>query len=293
MAGSLGIYWVDAFTTERFTGNSAAVVPDASELSDRQMQTLAREMNCSETVFVLRPTETEAHLRLRWFTPTQEVPLCGHATIAAMHVLAEMGYYNLKPGFQQILYVETLTGVLAVIVDFRKSSSPWIWLTLPRCSFEPLSPRQQDALQRAFPGLDASFQSAVLDSLNQDILLRVASLTGLQHLTPDFAALKTLGTAQGWRGFSVFTTEVADAQHGAQSRFFAPQSGILEDPVTGSASVPLALYLKQQGLAVGDRIILEQGHCLQRPGLIHVDLSEETPRCGGQAVTVLTGVLND
>ena len=91
MAESLSVYWVNAFTLEPFTGNPAVVVPDASDLSDDQMQRIAREMNCSETVFVLRPTDTEADLRLRWFTPTQEVPLCGHATVAAMHILAEVG----------------------------------------------------------------------------------------------------------------------------------------------------------------------------------------------------------
>ncbi|MEM9137026.1 MAG: PhzF family phenazine biosynthesis protein [Cyanobacteria bacterium P01_F01_bin.42] len=296
MAKPLSVYWVNAFTAERFTGNPAVVVPEASGLSDRQMQQIAREMNCSETAFILTPADANANFRLRWFTPTQEVPLCGHATVAALHVLAETGQYDIAPEGMQTLQVETLTGVLAVTVDFE-SGGPWIWLTLPKCAFEPLAADALSSIQMAlFAEMDeigASIISAAVDSLNRDVLLQVDSLATLQSLTPDSKALKRLGTDSQWRGFSVFTTETLAPEPHAQSRFFAPQSGIIEDPVTGSASGPLALYLKQQGLVTANYLIFEQGHCLDRPGQIHVDLSTTTPRCGGQAVTVLTGVLND
>ncbi len=291
MAATLSVYWVNSFTLKPFTGNPAVVVPDASDLSDGQMQDIAREMNCSETAFILRPTETEADLRLRWFTPTQEVPLCGHATVAAMHILAETGQYNICEGMKQILFVETLTGVLSVTVDFVKLDAPWIWMMLPPCTFEPIEPNVAAQVQAAFPGLDNAFQSLVVDSLNQDLLLQVECLEELQQLAPDLEQLKRLGVHHQWRGFSLFTTETLDPEHEAHSRFFAPQSGIAEDPVTGSASGPLSLFLKQLGLVKGDRLTIEQGNCLQRPGLIHVDLSDGSPRCGGQAVTVLSGVL--
>lgn len=292
MVVSRPVYWVNSFTSDPFTGNPAVVVPEAFDLSEDQMQRIAREMNCSETAFILRPTDTEADLRLRWFTPTQEVPLCGHATVAAMHILASAGQFNIRPGMKQILLVETLTGVLGITVDFVKSEVPWIWLTLPHCSFQALDPVIVGQVESAFVGFPNQFQAAVVDSLNRDLLLQVESLADLHQLSPNFEALCSLGKQHQWRGFLVFTAETLEASHGAQCRFFAPQFGISEDPVTGSASGPLGLFLKQQGLLEGDRLMIEQGHCLQRPGLIHVDLTAETPRCGGQAVTVLTGVLH-
>lgn len=284
MAVSKAVFWVNAFTSESFTGNPAVVLPDASGLSDSQMQTIAREMNCSETAFVLRPSDTEADFRLRWFTPTQEVALCGHATVATLHILAELGLYNLQPGFRQILYVETLSGVLPVTVDSTQNT--WIWLTLPPCTFEDVhSPELLAAL-----GLKNSL--LVMDTLNRDVLVQVDSLEVLQTMQPNFASLTHLGRQNQWRGYTIFSAETENPDHQAQVRFFAPQSGIDEDPVTGSASGPLSLYLQQKNLVAGDRLILEQGHSLQRPGLIHVDLSGPTPRCGGQAVTVLKGELN-
>ena len=293
MAAQKSVFWVNAFTTEPYTGNPAVVIPDASDLSDEQMQRIAREMNCSETAFVLRPSDTEADFRLRWFTPTQEVALCGHATVATMHILAELGLYNLQPGFRQILYVETLSGVLPVTVDSThptQSHLPWIWLMLPSCDFEEVA---SEELYSAL-GLDdsAGRPSPVMDTLNRDVLVTVDSLQQLQSLQPNFNALKVLGQENQWRGFTVFSSETDSPDHSAQIRFFAPQSGIQEDPVTGSASGPLSLYLTQNNLVEGDRLILEQGYCLQRPGLIHVDLSGPTPRCGGQAVTILKGELN-
>jgi trans-2,3-dihydro-3-hydroxyanthranilate isomerase len=107
---ALAIYWVDAFTDRPFQGNPAVVVPQADGLTDFQMQQIAREVNCSETAFVLTAATPEADFRLRWFTPTQEVDLCGHATIAAFHALAQEGRFNLSQGVTQILYIHAERG---------------------------------------------------------------------------------------------------------------------------------------------------------------------------------------
>ena len=116
---------VDAFTTDPFQGNPAAVVLDAAALSDEKMQMLAREMNLSETVYTLPPTSAEADIRIRGFTSTTEVPLCGHATIACFARMAELGRLP-----KQALRVETASGILPVVVDGKT-----VWFSLPLPTF--------------------------------------------------------------------------------------------------------------------------------------------------------------
>jgi PhzF family phenazine biosynthesis protein len=290
---ALTVYWIDAFCDRPFCGNPAVVVPQADGLSDSQMQQIAREVNCSETAFVLQPAAPEADFRLRWFTPTQEVNLCGHATIATLHALAQEGRFNLHPGVCGILYIETRSGVLKVAVEYKKDR-PWIWLTLPECQFEPITPAltQQIAAVLGLPY--EPLQAPVVDSLNQDVLVPVSHLHQIQALSPDMAALTTLGKAQNWRGIGVYTRETVEPDNDVHVRFFAPQSGISEDPVTGSVSGPLALLLRQSGKSKDperDLWRFEQGDCLNRPGRLLIELDGDTPKLGGQAVTVLKGAL--
>ncbi len=307
---ALAIYWVDAFTDRSFQGNPAVVVPQADGLTDFQMQQIAREVNCSETAFVLTAATPEADFRLRWFTPTQEVDLCGHATIAAFHALAQEGRFNLSQGVTQILYIDTRSGVLPVTVDWTEAR-PWIWLTLPGCSFEAIAP---DLAQRlaAVLGFSAPMSlKAVRDSLNQDVLIPISHLHELQALSPDMSALAQLGKQEGWRGICVYTTETVEPESTAHSRFFAPQSGVPEDPVTGSVSGPLALLLHQKALELKDESLepsllaqhssgqnesarspiyrFEQGDCLGRSGRLLIELRTEIAKLGGQAITVLRG----
>jgi trans-2,3-dihydro-3-hydroxyanthranilate isomerase len=300
---SLAIYWVDAFTDRPFQGNPAVVVPQADDLTDFQMQQIAREVNCSETAFVLTALTPEADFRLRWFTPTQEVDLCGHATIATFHALAQEGRFNLSQGVTQILYIETRSGVLPVTVDWTESR-PWIWLTLPGCSFEAIAPELAQQLAIVL-GLPASVPPiAVRDSLNQDVLIPIGHLHELQALSPNMAELAQLGKQEGWRGICVYTTETVEPESTAHSRFFAPQSGISEDPVTGSVSGPLALLLHQKALeqktltqnALEQNSPLhppiyrfEQGDCMGRPGRLLIELKGDVSKLGGQAMTVLRG----
>jgi trans-2,3-dihydro-3-hydroxyanthranilate isomerase len=310
---ALAIYWVDAFTDRPFQGNPAVVVPQADGLTDFQMQQIAREVNCSETAFVLTAATPEADFRLRWFTPTQEVDLCGHATIAAFHALAQEGRFNLSQGVTQILYIETRSGVLPVTVDWTEVR-PWIWLTLPGCSFEALAPDLTQQLATILGLSTPPPPTAVKDSLNQDVLIPIPHLYELQALSPNMSELACLGKQEGWRGVCVYTTETVEPESAAHSRFFAPQSGISEDPVTGSVSGPLALLLHQRALQEGESsgqalsaqnpleqsgpvrsptssptYRFEQGDCLGRSGRLIIELRGEVAKLGGQATTVLRG----
>jgi PhzF family phenazine biosynthesis protein len=283
---------VNAFTKIPFSGNPAGVVPEADGLTDAQMQQMAREMNCSETAFVLTPKNPEADLKIRWFTPTTEVALCGHATVAAFHVLSEEERYRLGPGASQILYLETeKVGILPITVDAR-GPRPHIWMTLPTPEFKVLTEPQVFALLPAL-GLEKSdlLDLPVVVDQDQDVLLGIKSLDQLHALKPLMTDVQAYSLEQGFRGIDVFTMQTLEATSTAHSRFFAPAVGIEEDPVTGSVSGPLAYWLRDQGLLNTSTGILEQGDILKRSGRVTVDLSTAQPRIGGEAVTVLQGLL--
>jgi trans-2,3-dihydro-3-hydroxyanthranilate isomerase len=290
---AITVYWVDAFCDRPFSGNPAVVVPQADGLSDTKMQHIAREVNCSETAFVLQPTLPEADFRLRWFTPTQEVNLCGHATIATLHALARDGRFNLHPGVTQILYLETRSGVLTVLVDYTQAR-PWVWLTLPKCQFEAVSSDLTQQIVAALGLLHRPLTPPVVDSLNRDVLVAIPHLHQLQTLNPDMPALTQLGKSQNWRGVGVYTRETVEPNRDVHIRFFAPQSGIPEDPVTGSVSGPIALLLRQSGESKDperDLWRFEQGDCINRPGRLLIELQGDIPKLGGQAIMVMKGEL--
>ena len=290
---AITVYWVDAFCDRPFCGNPAVVVPQADGLSDAQMQHIAREVNCSETAFVLQPTLPEADFRLRWFTPTQEVNLCGHATIATLHALARDGRFNLHPGVTQILYLETRSGVLTVLVDYNHAR-PWIWLTLPECQFEAVSADLTQQIVAVLGLPNSPLTPPMVDSLNRDVLVAIPHLHQLQTLNPDMSALMQLGKSQNWRGVGVYTRETVEPERDVHIRFFAPQSGIPEDPVTGSVSGPIALLLRQSGESKDlkrDLWRFEQGDGINRPGRLLIELHADTPKLGGQAIMVMKGEL--
>jgi trans-2,3-dihydro-3-hydroxyanthranilate isomerase len=283
---------VNAFTKTPFSGNPAGVVPEADGLTDAQMQHIAREMNCSETAFVLTPKNPEADLKIRWFTPATEVALCGHATVATFHVLSEEERYRLGPGASQILYLETeQVGSLPITVDAR-GPRPQIWMTLPTPKFVALTEQQVQALLPNL-GLEPSDLLAipVVVDQDQDVLLGVKDLKLLHQIKPPMSELKAYSLAHNFRGIDVFTTQTLDPGNDAHARFFGPAVGIDEDPVTGSVSGPLACWLREQGLVKKSMVTLEQGDILHRPGRVLVDLSIAQPRIGGEAVTVMRGDL--
>jgi trans-2,3-dihydro-3-hydroxyanthranilate isomerase len=286
------VFQVNAFTREPFSGNPAGVVPEADGLTDIQMQHIAREINCAETAFVLTPQNSEADLKIRWFTPTTEVALCGHATVATFHVLAEEERYRMRAGASQILYLETeRVGILPITADAR-GIRPQIWMTLPFPTFQVLTESQVLALLPIL-GLEKSdlLDLPVVMDQDRDVLLGIKSLEKLHALKPRMADLQAYSLAQSFRGIDVFTMQTLEAASTAHARFFAPAVGIEEDPVTGSVSGPLAHWLRDQGLFHGSTAILEQGDILHRSGRVTVDLSATQPRIGGEAVTVLRGLL--
>lgn len=257
------IVQVDAFTNQPFAGNPAAVCILSEPRPDAWMRDVAREMNLSETAF-LHPED--GGYRLRWLTPAVEVDLCGHATVAAAHVLWEDGHL---PAGRQARF-HTRSGLL--LADRR---GEWIELDFPAKIAVPV---EAPAGMLAALGV-----KAVNVSRNQfDYLVEVASEEEVRSAAPDFSSLKKVGA----RGVIV-SARASAAGFDFVSRFFAPGSGIDEDPVTGSSHTALGPYWAER---LG-KTEFTAWQASTRCGTVRVRVNGDRVILGGQAVTVMRAEL--
>ena len=295
---SLKVKHIDAFTSKAFAGNPAAVVLSGDGLTEQQMQSIAREMNLSETVFVLPPSNKHADLRLRWFTPANEVALCGHATIASFHALAEENLYGMKKNGSYPFHLETASGILDVLV-VKDNGRATVKFALPMPRFKKNQHLKTDFLT-SLGMRDNDFDKRLPCVSWVNAYLPVRRLSVLYDMRPDFQLIKKVLLRKKLLGVCIFSTETIDRSSTFHSRFFAPNDGINEDPVTGSANGPLGVYMVVQGL-VGKsegliEMIGEQGDAIGRPGRVKVEVHVEHGKpksvaIVGSAVTVLEGLL--
>lgn len=254
---------VDAFTDKPFAGNPAAVCVLPEPRDESWMRNVAREMNLSETAFLVKQNDGYS---LRWLTPEVEVALCGHATLASAHVLWEEGH--LKAGEQARFH--TKSGLLTAD---RKGE--WIELDFPATLESPADP--PDGLSLAL-GATPNY----VGRNKFDYLSELDSEETVRKLAPDFTALRKLGA----RGVIV-TARATTAGFDFVSRFFAPGSGIDEDPVTGSSHCCLGPYWAKK-LGKSEFVAYQAS---ARGGVVRVRLEGGRVKIGGQAVTVLRGEL--
>ena len=278
------LYIVDAFTNRPFRGNPAAVCLLTGPAEERWMQRLAAEMNLSETAFVRQSGD---EFELRWFTPKLEVDLCGHATLAAAHVLYDEGIVPQGTGIR----FRTRSGVLRVTpaapgsleaiaasrdAERRVGEAPWLEMDFPREDAHPAE-APEEMLQAL------AVVPRYVGRNRFDYLIEVASEDELEQLRVDFRRLLPLVP----RGLIV---TAASARDGIDfvSRFFAPAAGIDEDPVTGSAHCCLGPFWAAR---LG-KMELVGMQVSQRRGIVWMRVGEERVLLGGQAVTVLRGRLS-
>ncbi len=261
----LAIVQVDAFTNKPFAGNPAAVCVLPAPRGEAWMQNVAREMNLSETAFLVREDDG---FHLRWFTPAIEVALCGHATLASAHVLWECGY--LKPGEQARF--NTRSGLLTA--DQR---GEWIEMDFPVKAEEPA-----DAPSGLGEALGAELKYVGRNQF--DYIAEVESEVVLRGLRPNFSLLSEISV----RGVIV-TARCQTGDFDFVSRFFAPASGVNEDPVTGSAHCCLAPYWAKR-LGKTELVAYQAS---PRGGVVRVRLEGDRVILAGQAVTVVRGELLD
>lgn len=297
---------VNAFTTETFGGNPAGVVLDARGLSEAKMQLIAREFAVPETAFVLPPSVRGANIQIRWFSPTQEIPLCGHATIGAFHALAEAGMAGMRQSGIYQFRVQTKSGLLKVIVE-KKASGTMVEFYLPVPHFEIV--KVLPAAIKGALGLKPSDFRKKLPSVRANYLyVPIKSLARLFAMKPDMATLTQLCKTHRWIGVCVFTLQTKEQSSAFHSRFFAPAAGIPEDPVTGSANGPLGVYMHQFALwksaalpsfSLEDgrlEFVGEQGDVIGRKGRVKVRIKVkkgvvDEVSIAGEAVTVFSSAL--
>lgn len=301
---------VDAFTSTPWSGNAAAVVLDAEGMSDPEMANVAAEFNLSETTFVLPPSDTSRRdrVRFRWFTPTVEVTMCGHATVAGTLALARSGrwreYGLANPETGAVAWpVETRSGVLTAFCEPLpgQAGESMIWLDLVDPQISDVSiPLTELSSILGVETVDLTTDVSPMRSQDDDLVVFIRDVGRLNNCRPDFAALGDWCRGLDIRGLCVATTHTLSPTIHVQSRFFAPVAGINEDPVTGSVHGPLAAIAVGLGLGLpGDEVTAltcVQGIPDGRTGLVHA-LVQSQPgrgyavRIGGRAVVTMRGTL--
>ena len=259
------IVQVDAFTNRPFSGNPAAVCVLSNSPSDDWMRSVAGEMNLSETAFLV---PQNGGYNLRWFTPAVEVALCGHATVAGAHVLWEDGHL---PTARQARF-HTRSGLLTA-----DRQGDWIELDFPAKVAAAAKPPPE-----LLPALGVAHANFVGKNVF-DYLVEIVSESDLRALSPDHSLLRKLPV----RGVIV-TARSSSPEFDFVSRFFAPGSGIDEDPVTGSAHTALGPYWA----GVLGKLEFLAYQASARGGTVKVRMAGDRVKLGGQAVTVMTGELN-
>ncbi len=303
-------YVIDEFTSEPFSGNAAGVVLDADGLSDADMTAIAAEINVPETTFVLPPSDPDERnkVRFRWFTPSVEVDMCGHATIAGAFALARSRRFEqyglLDPELGSVAWpIETKSGVLTAFVEPipNREGETMLWLDLVDPVLSPASVPMAE-LGAALGTDESGFDPNVAPELTQDgdLIVFVRDVARLNDCRPNFAALKAWCDGLRIRGVCVATVHtLADSIH-VQSRFLAPAVGINEDPVTGSVHGPLAAKVAAMGIGMPGEgltaLTCVQGIPGGRTGLVNALVQRKAEndfavRIGGRAVITMSGFL--
>jgi trans-2,3-dihydro-3-hydroxyanthranilate isomerase len=275
MAMTLRYVVADVFTDTPLTGNQLAVFTDGREVDDATMQNLAREMNLSETVFVL-PAETGGHARIRIFTPVAELPFAGHPTLGSAFVLAQ-------PLQLSEIRLETGAGVVPVRLEREGARITFGWMTQPVPKWR--SYERADELLGIL-GVESEMPVDWYDLGPSFVYVALRTADEVAALRPNFQELMRFDS-----GIYCF----APHEGAWKSRMFAPSSGVPEDPATGSAAGPLAVHLLRYGhIESGQEIEIVQGVELRRPSRLYVRATGtaddiERVEVGGSAVVVARG----
>jgi trans-2,3-dihydro-3-hydroxyanthranilate isomerase len=303
---SLKFYQADVFTAQAFGGNPVAIFPEAEGLTDDQLQQSAREMNLSETVFVFPPTNPAAVVRLRIFTPTQEIPFAGHPVVGAMYVLTQIGMIPTPEPVTRVVQ-ECNIGLFPVDLLMRDGQVMRVVMTQPPPQFLERVDETEDLYKVAAAlGIakhtitDTKWPLEVVSTGLPVLIVPVRTLTAVRSINPDPSAIVDLCGRFGANGITAFTTVTVEPFSNVHSRMFAPAIGIPEDPATGSASGALGAYLVQNGIVERGpkiEIVIEQGYEVERPSRILVQIAAngeaiQTVKVGGQCVMVVEGSLS-
>ncbi len=272
---------VDVFTDRAFGGNPLAVFADGTGIPEVMMQAIARELNLSETTFVLPPADSRNDFRVRIFTPTTEMPMAGHPTIGTAYVLAREGLVR-PDGDRTTIILEEGVGAIPVAIEWKADAPAFIEMEQPRPVF---GPEFEDVV-----GI-AGMLSLEVDAIRATKLPMQMVSCGVPYLFVPLIGLEAMRRirfrAEVWeellgnfaaRDIFVFTQEVEFAGSNVHGRMFAPGLGIVEDAATGSANGPLGCYLVRHRVLSSEgelRCVSEQGIEMGRPSFLHIRIAHE------------------
>lgn len=273
MRASPRLFHVDAFTRTPFRGNSAGVVLDADALSANRMQDMARELRHSETAFVMAPQGNDHDVNIRYFTPTTEVPICGHATIAAHYARARwLGLGNAVVRQKTGAGIQTI-GIETDGDDYHVSMEQGP-ISFSELFDAELRRRIAHGLGLAEHDLDATQPVQIVSTGHSKVMVPLRAGVAIDAITPNLGELAALSAAIGCNGFFPFLIRAGEAA--TDGRMFAPAIGIPEDPVTGNANGPLGAYLVKHRLMAHDgrqlRFDGHQGRAMRRDGVVNVEV---------------------
>jgi trans-2,3-dihydro-3-hydroxyanthranilate isomerase len=284
----------DVFTEQRFGGNQLAVFIDGEGLDTATMQNIAREMNYSETTFLLPPTEG-GDFRVRIFTPAQELPFAGHPLVGTGHVIVADRMKDWTGGLTT-LTLETGVGPIRVTVQTENERAGHTTMTQPLPQVKAtLSDRERLA---AALSLDTSDLAELpVEAIYNGITVMIVpatSMSAVQRIKVDAVRLEEISREMGAETVLVFTRETLQPASTVHCRVFAPAAGVIEDAATGSANGAFGFYLVRHGLveaARSTKIVSEQGFEMNRPSLLHIDVDTEDNSKEVIAVRVGGGVV--
>jgi trans-2,3-dihydro-3-hydroxyanthranilate isomerase len=296
----------DVFTHAPFSGNALAVFPDARGIAVPDMQRIARELNLSETTFVLPAERRDTDVRMRIFTPQVEMPMAGHPTVGSAFALAHAGV--IAPGRGRFVFGLNV-GPVPVDLAWSGGTLSFVWMTQGAPAFGRTAPRGSVAEAVGLTAGDLLDDPAV-----QEVscgvpywIVPVRDRAAVDRAAPDAANLRRLGERAGGSLPVYLFARDADGRDEFYCRMFAPGLGVLEDPATGSAAGPLGCYAVQHGLALANEsdtssntsaaITIRQGVAMGRPSRMHVEVAGApaaitSVRVGGPAVLIGRGELH-
>ena len=293
----------DVFTDTAFEGNQLAVFPEPQGLSSEQMQTITREMNFSECTFIFPPETAGTDVRMRIFTPGEELPMAGHPTIGSTFVLVKEGV--IKPGQERFVFGLGV-GPTPVSLEWKGNALDFAWMTQKNPAFGgTIDDRAGFAKAIGVESADLAAPAPQAVSCGVPFLFAaLATRTAVDRVAIDLRAYAAVCKASGVETLPlfIFTTDRggSNSDEAVYSRMLAPGFGIAEDPATGGASGPLGCYLFKQHLVAREKlahIVSLQGVQMKRPSRIHISIDATGDeitrvRIGGRSVLVGDGRLN-
>lgn len=277
---------VNAFTESLNGGNAAGVLLNSPPLTEKQMIFITQELKVSETAFVY-PSK-KADYKTRFFSPTVEVDLCGHGTIATFYTMALEK--ELSHDKKIVITQETKAGVLPVDIEFtkdKKINKVMMYQGKPVIKNVNIDAHEiADSLNTSKEEVDDSFPKQIVSTGIFTFPICIKSLHALRNMKPDFDKIKKICTKIDSGSFHLFCFETVENGSLYHARNFAPSYGINEDPTTGTANGAVCSYLTKNNIIKDGSFVCEQGDIVGRPGRVFVEINKDTVRVGGKARVV-------